>query len=222
MDAQALLAGLRNAYPSPECALHHASPYELLVATVLSAQCTDERVNQVTPALFRKCPDAGALDRIRVEELEELIRSTGFYRNKAKSLKGAAALLVAAYGGRVPDTMEELVRLPGVARKTANVLLGTAFGKNEGVVVDTHVGRLAMRMGLSTETDPAKVERDLMAQFPRSAWTFLSHALILHGRAVCTARKPRCGECPLAGDCPKLGVENTPERTRRKSRPKEK
>lgn len=206
MEPKSLLGELKRAYPHPKCALDHASPYELLVATVLSAQCTDERVNQVTPALFKKCPDAGALNRIPVEELEEMIRSTGFFRNKAKSLKGAAAMMMAEFRGQVPDSMEELVRLPGVARKTANVVLGTAFGKNEGVVVDTHVGRLALRMGLSAERDPIKVEKELMARFPRDSWTFLSHALILHGRAVCSARKPRCAECPLGATCPRLGV----------------
>ena len=207
-----IVAALHKAYPDANCALKHRSPYELLVATILSAQCTDERVNLVTPVLFKRCPDAAALQRIPTEELEELIRSTGFFRNKAKSLKGAAAMMVADHGGEVPDTMEELVQLPGVARKTANVLLGTAFGKSEGVVVDTHVGRLALRMGLTEETDPVKVERDLMGLFPRSEWIFLAHALILHGRAVCSARAPRCEVCPLADPCPKIGVKPTGKR----------
>ncbi|MEW6251075.1 MAG: endonuclease III [Planctomycetota bacterium] len=204
--AARILASLRAAYPNATCALHHGSALELLVATILSAQCTDERVNQVTPALFRRYPDARAFAAAPQEELQAAIRSTGFFRNKAKSLRGAAQMMEAEFGGRVPDTMEELLRLPGVARKTANCVLGTWFGQNEGLVVDTHVGRVAERLGLTPSArnskDADKIERDLMTLFPRETWTWLAHALIDHGRRICTARKPRCGECPLNRDCP--------------------
>ena len=181
-------------------------PWQLLAATILSAQCTDERVNQVTPELFRRFPSVRTVAESQPGELEAVIRPTGFFNNKAKNLRGAAAALLARHGGRVPDTMEELLALPGVARKTANCVLGTAFGKNEGVVVDTHVGRLARRLGFSRAEDPVKVEQDLTALFPRPSWTFLAHGLILHGRAVCQARKPKCADCKLADLCPKLGV----------------
>jgi endonuclease-3 len=200
--AARVLATLRRAYPDANCALEHRTPFQLLVATILSAQCTDARVNMVTPALFARYPDAAALAKAPRPALEKLIHSTGFFRNKAKNLKGAAQRIVAQHGGHVPDTMEALLALPGVARKTANVVLGNAFGKNEGVVVDTHVGRLARRLGFTAHEDPVKVERDLQALVPQHAWTWVAHALILHGRAICDARKPRCGECPLAADCP--------------------
>lgn len=204
--AREIYGALQRAYPEAQCSLGHENPYQLWVATVLSAQCTDKRVNLVTPALFRRCPDAHALAEVPEEELQALIHSTGFFRNKAKNLKTGASLLVERHGGRVPDTMEGLLEIPGVARKTANVLLGSAFGKNEGVVVDTHVGRLSRRMGLSQEKDPVSIERDLMRLFPKEAWALLSHLLIAHGRAVCAARKPRCGECILSKSCPKRGV----------------
>jgi len=201
-----ILKILRATYPNATTALRHRNAYELLVATILSAQCTDERVNQVTPDLFRRYPDAAALAEADPAELEAAIKSTGFFRNKAKSLLGAAKMIRDRFGNRVPDTMDELLELPGVARKTANCVLGTWYQKNEGVVVDTHVGRVASRLGLLTtarnDKDAVKIEQDLMALLPRESWTFVSHALILHGRRICTARKPKCGECPLNEDCP--------------------
>jgi endonuclease III len=207
--AERLLAELRAEYPHADCALHHRSAYELLVATILSAQCTDERVNQVTPALFRRVPAPPALAAIEQAELEDLIRSTGFFRNKAKALIGMGQRVVADHGGEIPETMGELLKLPGVARKTANCVLGTWYHENEGIVVDTHVGRLGLRLGLLTsaknDKDAVKIEQDLMELFPRESWTFLAHALILHGRQVCQARKPKCGECRLAADCPAAG-----------------
>ncbi len=205
-----ILAALRRAYPQATCALHHRSAYELLVATILSAQCTDERVNQVTPALFARYPDARALAGARQEELEELIRSTGFFRNKARNLIGMARAVCERHGGEIPAAMEELTALPGVARKTANCVLGTWFGVNEGIVVDTHVGRLAQRLGLLStardDKDAVRIERDLTELFPRESWTCLAHALIRHGREVCTARKPRCEQCVLARWCPSAGA----------------
>lgn len=198
----AIMAGLRAAYPEAKCALEHVNALQLLVATILSAQCTDERVNMVTPALFRRFPTAQALADADAAELEDLIHSTGFFRQKAKSIQGAARRLVEAYGGEVPAEMDELLTLPGVARKTANVVLGVAFGKAEGVVVDTHVKRLSARLGLSREDDPAKIERDLVQLVPRSDWIDLSHLLIHHGRKVCQARKPNCGQCTVADVCP--------------------
>jgi endonuclease-3 len=197
-----LLARLEAAYPDARCALDHGGSLELLVATILSAQCTDVRVNQVTPALFRRYPTAADYAQAPLAELEEAIRPTGFFRNKARSLRGLGAALVERHGGRVPETMAELVRLPGVGRKTANVVLGNAFGRDEGIVVDTHVGRLARRLGLTREDDPEKVERDLMELVPRGKWTLWAHLLIAHGRAVCRAPRPRCGECPVADLCP--------------------
>ncbi|MBC8328432.1 MAG: endonuclease III [Planctomycetes bacterium] len=204
--AAELLAALGRLYPSSRTALDWRDPLQILVATILSAQCTDERVNQVTPGLFRRFPDARALAAASQEELEALIRSTGFFRNKAKNIRGAAERIVAEHGGEVPDTMGELLALPGVARKTANCVLGTAFGRNEGVVVDTHVGRLARRLGLSRERDPVKVERDLVELFPRESWTVLSHMLIDHGRAVCTARRADCDACYLVELCAQVEV----------------
>lgn len=197
-----LISRLEAAYPDARCALGHSSPLELLVATILSAQCTDARVNQVTPALFRRYPTAADYARAPLAELEEAIRSTGFFRNKARSLQGLGAALVERHGGQVPDTLAELVRLPGVGRKTANVVLGNAFGRDEGIVVDTHVGRISRRLALTREVDPEKVERDLMALVPPEKWTLWAHLLIAHGRAVCRAPRPRCAECPLADLCP--------------------
>lgn len=204
--AERILTTLQRSYPDADCALTHRSAYELLVATILSAQCTDERVNQVTPALFARYPSAAALAEADPTELEALIRSTGFFRNKTRSLLGMARRVVAEHAGEIPDSMDALLDLPGVARKTANCVLGTWFRKNEGIVVDTHVGRLALRLGLLTtardDKDAVKIERDLVALFPQDTWTWLSHALIEHGRQVCTARKPACERCPLSEDCP--------------------
>jgi len=197
-----VLARLQREYPDARCALDHRNAFELLCATILSAQCTDARVNMVTPALFRKYPNAHALARARQPVLEEIIRSTGFFRNKAKSLIGMAQALVADHEGEVPRTMDELYVLPGVGRKTANVILGNAYGINEGVTVDTHVGRLSRRLGLTREDDPVKVERDLMGLIPRESWAAVSHLLIFHGRQVCLARRPRCEDCVLADICP--------------------
>jgi endonuclease III len=201
-----VLRKLRARYPDATCALAHGSAYELLVATILSAQCTDERVNKVTPALFEAFPTVRDLATADPARLEGLIRSTGFFRNKAKNLLGMARRVVETFRGEIPDTMDELLSLPGVARKTANCVLGQWFRRNEGIVVDTHVGRLALRLGLAPSArdakDAVRIERDLMQRFPRRTWTLLSHALIEHGRQVCTARKPACGVCPLAGDCP--------------------
>jgi endonuclease-3 len=206
--AAAVTAGLAAAYPQAVCELDFRDPYELLVATILSAQCTDARVNQVTPELFRRWPDAAALDRADREELEAVIRSTGFYHNKAASLLGMAAAVVARHGGAIPRTMDELTALPGVGRKTANVVLGTAFGVAAGVVVDTHVARLSRRLGLTRHEEPERIERDLMQAFPRDEWVALAHRLILHGRRVCAAREPACERCGLAEVCPKAGVRS--------------
>ena len=195
-----IIGALRVAYPDAHCALVHRSPYELLAATILSAQCTDVRVNLVTPALFTRFPGPAALATGTLEEIEALIRTTGFFRNKAKSLQGMAQAILARFGGEVPMTLAELVTLPGVGRKTANVLLGE-FGTSEGVVVDTHVGRLSKRLGLTTSDDPVKIERDLMPLVPPTGRAELAHLLIWHGRAVCVARKPKCAVCPIAADC---------------------
>ncbi len=189
-------------YPDAGCALDHHSAYQLLVATILSAQCTDKRVNMVTPALFAKYPGVQALAAAHPTELQGLIRSTGFFRNKSKSLLGMAAAVIAQHAGVVPNTMEALVSLPGVGRKTANVVLGNAFGRNEGVVVDTHVARLSGRLGLTRATDPVKIEQDLMGIFPTERWTLLAHLLISHGRNVCDARRPQCDRCTLQAICP--------------------
>jgi endonuclease-3 len=204
--AAEILRRLEAEYPDARCALEHQAPLELLVATILSAQCTDARVNQVTPALFSRCPTAADYAAIPAAELERLIQSTGFFRNKAKSLIGLGRALVERHGGEVPDTMEELVALPGVGRKTANVVLGNAFGKNEGIVVDTHVARLSRRLGLTRQEDPVRIERDLMPLFPRPAWALLAHLLIFHGRRVCKAPRPRCADCRLADLCPSAEV----------------
>jgi endonuclease-3 len=197
---------LLTLYPDAHCELDFKSPFELLVATILSAQCTDKRVNMVTPVLFSRYPSAEALARARQEDVEEIIKSTGFFRNKAKSIIGMAGAVVDRHAGVVPSTLDELVKLPGVGRKTANVVLGNAFGVNEGVVVDTHVGRLTQRLGLTRETDPVKVEQEMMALFPKDHWTMLAHLLIFHGRRVCDAKNPRCGECTLADICPSRRV----------------
>jgi len=189
-------------YPDAHCELDHRNPYELLVATILSAQTTDRRVNLVTPRLFKSYPTPTKLAAARREDVEEIIKSTGFFRNKTKSIIGMAGAVVDRHAGRVPGTMAELVTLPGVGRKTANVVLGNAFGVDEGVVVDTHVARLAQRLGLTTHSDPARIEQDLMRLFPRQSWTLLAHLLIWHGRRICEARKPRCEVCPVADICP--------------------
>jgi endonuclease III len=196
-----LLRRLRAAYPRAECALTHTNAWELLVATILSAQCTDARVNMVTPGLFRKFPSPSAFAEASLPAIEEEIRSTGFYHNKAKSISGAAKRVVSEFGGKVPDTMEELLTLPGVARKTANVVLGVAFKKAEGVVVDTHVLRLSHRLGLTRAEDPRRVEEDLMRVIPRDRWIAFSHEMIHHGRQICIARKPKCVDCPLETLC---------------------
>jgi endonuclease-3 len=203
--ARKIIALLGRHYPDATCALDWRDPYQLIVATILSAQCTDARVNLTTPALFERFPDAAALARAGTAELEGLVRSTGFYRNKAKSLLGMAKGLVERHGGRVPGTMEALVALPGVARKTANVVLGTAFGLADGIVVDTHVIRLANRMDLTREEDPVRIERDLMAVVPRDRWVAFAHQMTWHGRRICAARKPQCAACPLAKVCPSRG-----------------
>ena len=196
-----LLRRLRAAYPRAECALLHRNAWELLVATILSAQCTDARVNMVTPSLFKKFPSPAAFAEASLPAIEEEIRSTGFYHNKAKSISGAAKRLMSEFGGKVPQTMEELLTLPGVARKTANVVLGVAFQKAEGVVVDTHVLRLSHRLGLTRAEDPKRVEEDLMRVIPRDRWIAFSHEMIHHGRQICVARKPRCADCPLETLC---------------------
>jgi endonuclease-3 len=201
-----ILAILKRTYPDAHCALNFTTPLQLLIATILSAQCTDERVNQVTPALFARCPDAASLAAISQKELEKIIHSTGFYRAKARSLRSCAASLVAEHGGKVPKTMEALHQLAGVGRKTANVVLGNAFGLAEGVVVDTHVGRLSRRMGLTRHLDPVKVESALVRLIPKEDWTLISHLLIAHGRKRCNARKPDCAKCEVRKLCPQRGV----------------
>lgn len=201
-----ILAILKRTYPDAHCALHFTTPLQLLIATILSAQCTDERVNQVTPGLFARCPDAASLAAISQKELEKIIHSTGFYRAKARSLRACAASLVAEHGGKVPKTMEALHQLAGVGRKTANVVLGNAFGLAEGVVVDTHVGRLSRRMGLTRHLDPVKVESALVRLIPKEDWTLVSHLLIAHGRKRCMARNPNCPQCELRKLCPQRGV----------------
>lgn len=200
-----ILRRLRQAYPDAQCALRHSNPLELLVATILSAQCTDERVNQVTLTLFQKYRSAEDYAMANPAELEQDIRPTGFYRNKARHIQGAARVILERFGGEVPRTMGELLQLPGVARKTANVVLGVAFGQAEGIVVDTHVRRLANRLNLTKEQDPDKIERDLMAIIPRENWIDFGHQLIWHGRRICHARRPDCPNCPLNDLCPSAG-----------------
>ncbi len=198
---QEILKRLDATYPGATCALRHRNAWELLVATILSAQCTDERVNKTTPELFRKYPDVKAIAALKPEQLESDIRSTGFFRNKSKSLVGAAQHVVSDFNGEVPSEMDQLLTLPGVARKTANVLLGTWFHKNEGVVVDTHVHRISRRLELTKNDEPAKIEQDLMAIIPRERWTDFSHQVIWHGRKLCVARSPKCVDCPLENIC---------------------
>lgn len=204
--ARAIVRGLKKLYPDVRCALKHRNAYELLVATILSAQCTDARVNQVTPELFRKYPSPKHLQASKERDLQRVIRSTGFFRNKARNLKGAATALVERFGGQVPPTMGDLLELPGVARKTANVVLGTWYEKAEGVVVDTHVQRLSGRLKLSASVDPKVIEADLMRLLPRREWIQFSHRLIAHGRTVCVARRPRCTECGISEWCPSAGT----------------
>lgn len=200
--AALVYARLKALYPDAHCELDFASPYQLLVATILSAQCTDKRVNMVTPVLFRRYPDPESLARAKPEDVEEIIRSTGFFRAKTKSLLGMAGAVAGMHGGAVPSSMDTLIKLPGVGRKTANVVLGNAFQVDEGVVVDTHVARVGGRLGLHGQTDPVKIEAELMSIFPREHWTMLSHLLIWHGRRICDARKPKCTECTLNDVCP--------------------
>jgi endonuclease III len=200
-----LIAGLKKAYPDAHCALTHGNPLKLLVATILSAQCTDKRVNIVTKTLFKKYKTPHHYADAPPGELENEIRSTGFYRNKAKNIRGACAKIISDFGGKVPRTMDELLMLPGVARKTANCVLGNAFGIAGGVVVDTHVMRLSGRLRLTTHTEPVKIERDLMELVPQDEWILWSHMLIFHGRAICSARKPDCTNCPIANLCPSAG-----------------
>jgi len=197
-----IIRRLRQAYPASRTALHFETPLQILVATILAAQCTDERVNEITPILFKKYPTAEALARAKPEELEAIIKPTGFYRNKAKAIIGAARKIVSDFGGQVPDNMEALVSLPGVARKTANIVLSSAFRKAEGIAVDTHVRRLAYRLGLSRQKDANKIEKDLMALVPRADWIDFNYMLVDHGRKICQARKPSCAECFLQDLCP--------------------
>ncbi len=200
-----VIAALKKAYPNADCALTHATPLQLLVATILSAQCTDERVNIVTKDLFKTYKTVGDFAEVSQAALEADIKSTGFFRNKAKNIRRSAAMILSDFGGRVPKTMDELLTLPGVARKTANCVLGNAFGLAEGVVVDTHVKRLSGRLAFTAETDPVKIERDLMGIIPHKEWVLFSHLLIHHGRIICAARKPTCPDCPLNDLCPSAG-----------------
>jgi endonuclease-3 len=197
---------LTAAYPDARCALDFETPFQLLVATILSAQCTDKRVNMVTPKLFATYPTPAALAAAKQEDVEELVKTTGFFRNKTKSLLGVSAAIEGRHGGEVPATMDALVELPGVGRKTANVILGNAFGRNEGVVVDTHVARVSRRLGLTQHDDPVKIEQDLVKLFPREQWTQLAHLLIEHGRQICEARLPKCSKCPVGDLCPSFGI----------------
>jgi len=204
--AAELLKRLPAIYPDAHCELVYSNPLELLVATILSAQCTDKRVNMVTPGLFRRCPTAVDFAAISQEEMEVLIHSTGFYRNKSKNIRAMATALLERHGGEVPSTLEALAALPGVGRKTANVVLGNAFSKNEGIVVDTHVSRLSQRLGLTKFTDPIRIEQALIKLFPRPFWTDFSHCLIFHGRRRCPARKPDCAQCELNDICPSAKI----------------
>ncbi len=204
--AASIVRALARQYPDATCALNHRNPYELLVATILSAQCTDQRVNMVTKDLFKTYPTAAHLARVPIRTLEKAIESTGFFRNKAKNIKQCCQQLVEQYDGQVPKDLEQLVQLPGIGRKTANVVLGTAYGLPTGVVVDTHVARISRRLGLTREKDPVKIERDLMQLLPRKHWIDFSHRMIHHGRQVCKARRPLCDECSLAKLCPRIGV----------------
>lgn len=201
-----IIKRLKKAYPTAHCALNHSNAFELLIATILSAQCTDERVNIVTADLFRKYRSPNDFVNADLSELEKDIHSTGFFRNKAKNIQGASRRIIDEFGGKVSETMDDLLSLPGVARKTANVVLGNAFGIASGVVVDTHVGRLSQRLGLTKNENPAKIEKDLMELVPKKHWIMFPHWLIFHGRRVCQARKPRCRECVLANICPSYEV----------------
>lgn len=207
--ARRIVNRLRKAYPDAKCALNYSSPLELLIATILSAQCTDQRVNLVTATLFKKYHTAADYAKAPLPALERDIQSTGFFRNKAKNIKACAQQLVDEHGGQAPRDLESMVKLAGVGRKTANVVLGTAFGLATGVVVDTHVGRISYRLGLTRHKDAVKIERDLMQVLPRSQWVDFSHRVIHHGRQICVARKPKCSICPLAPDCPRVGVTNS-------------
>jgi len=204
--AARVLRALKRDYPDAQCALRHETSLQLLVATILSAQCTDERVNVVTEKLFQKYPSAGHFARARLTTLENYVKSTGFFRNKAKHIKACCQQLVENHDGQIPQDMDILVELPGIGRKTANVVLGTGYGMATGVVVDTHVGRISRRLGLSQETDPVKCERDLMKQLPRNDWVDFSHRMIHHGRRICSARRPKCDECGMKKFCPRIGV----------------
>lgn len=206
--AAKIVRRLARAYPDADCSLDFPSPLQLLVATILSAQCTDQRVNRVTKDLFRKYRSAADYAKAGQERLEEDIRSTGFFRNKAKSIRGCCQALLDEHQGQVPDDLDSLVRLPGIGRKTANVILGTGFGLASGIVVDTHVGRISRRLALTTEKDAVKVERDLIERIPKKQWIAFSHRMIQHGRSYCTARKPKCDECPMESLCPRVGVES--------------
>ena len=207
-----VLALLAKRYPHPATHLACKTPWELLAATILAAQCTDERVNSVTPALFSRWPSPAALAGAAPEEVEVYVRPTGFFRNKARHLVGAAGRIIDAYGGEVPRRMEDLISLPGVARKTANVVLFGAYGINDGIAVDTHVGRITYRLGLTTANEPLRAERDLVALFPREEWGNLNHRLVWFGRQVCTARSPACAVCEMVGFCPKNGIRNLKEK----------
>jgi endonuclease III len=202
----AILAQLNQEFPDANCALGHDSPFQLLVATILSAQCTDERVNRTTPALFARFPTAELLAGASQADVEQIVKPLGFFRAKAKNLREMAQALMERHGGEVPPTLEDLVRLPGVGRKTANVVLGVSFGIAVGVVVDTHVKRISKLLGLTRQTDPVKVEQDLVSRLPREKWILFSHQLILHGRKTCVARRPKCAGCPLLALCPRTGL----------------
>jgi endonuclease-3 len=206
-QAERVVAHLRQDYPDVTCALENETPFELLIATILSAQCTDARVNMVTPELFRRWPDADAMAGAPIKALDKVIQSTGFFRNKAKNIKAASQGIAEKHGGEVPRDIEAMVALPGVGRKTANVVLGTAFGMATGVVVDTHVARLSKRLALTKQTDATKIEQDLMQLVPQTEWVDFAHRMIHHGRQICQARKPKCSQCSMNAFCPKVGVE---------------
>jgi endonuclease-3 len=206
-QANRVVKHLRADYPDVTCALENETPFELLIATILSAQCTDVRVNMVTPELFRRWPNAEAMAAAPIKSLEKVIQSTGFYRNKAKNIKAASQGMVDRYNGEVPRDLDAMIELPGVGRKTANVVLGTAFGMATGVVVDTHVARLSKRLGLTKHTDATKIEHDLMQLLPQSEWVDFAHRMIHHGRQICIARRPKCSQCSMESFCPKIGVE---------------
>jgi len=207
--ARKVVRRLSRNYPDAECSLDFQTPLQLLIATILAAQCTDERVNRVTPALFRKYPTAADYASARPAELKKDIKSTGFYNNKAKSIQGCCRAMVERYGGEVPEVIDKLVELPGVGRKTANVVLAAAYGIVSGVIVDTHVGRISRRLGLSARKDAEKIEADLMARLPKKEWIAFSHRVVQHGRTTCTSRKPKCRDCTLADICPRIGVQTT-------------